>query len=295
VRFAWRLSRAFPENITDAHAASSSVAFFVREVGLVLLLLTSVFELLPTCIIGAIIIAGVITLVDYPEAIRLWKFDKLDFCVWAFTFLGVLFLSPEWGLLCGVSASFLLVVIMSALPKTRVLGRLPGTQLYRSVKQYPEAESAPGCIVTSPDSPLYFLNAHSVKEKITSRAAEMDAETGVFTRYIVLDLASSSDIDSCALHELDDWLHELAGSAPDAAVTGAVADGDTALEGILARKLCVVNPNSTVMRRMEQWGFVERLGRERIFCSVNEAVAWCLLKVEEEEVNLKKLVSEITV
>lgn len=260
-----------------------------------LLLLTSVFELLPTCIIGAIIIAGVLTLVDYPESIRLWKFDKLDFCVWAFTFLGVLFLSPEWGLLCGVAASFLLVVIMSAIPKTRVLGRLPGTQLYRSVKQYPEAESAPGCIVTSPDSPLYFLNAQSVKDKITSRAAEMDAETGVFTRYIVLDLESSSDIDSCALHELDDWLLELAGSAPDAAVTGAVADGDTVLEAIPARKLCVVNPNSTVMRRMEQWGFVERLGRERIFCSVPEAVAWCLLKVGEEEANLKKLVSEITV
>jgi sulfate transporter 4 len=285
----------FPERLFVTHPPSSSDVS-VGEVGLVLLLLTSVFELLPTCIIGAIIIAGVITLVDYPEAIRLWNFDKLDFCVWAITFMGVLFLSAEWGLLCGVSAAFLLVVIMSALPKTRVLGRLPGTNLYRSVKQYPEAESAPGCIVTSPDSPLYFLNAQSVKEKITSRAAELDAETGVFTRYIVLDLASSSDIDSCALHELDDWLLELAGSAPDAAVTGAVADGDTALvEGTPTRTLCLVNPNSTVMRRMEQWGFVDRLGRENVFCSVNEAVASCSAKLEEEEASRPRLAPEIPV
>jgi MFS superfamily sulfate permease-like transporter len=235
----------------------------------VLLLLTSVFELLPMCIMGAIIIAGVVSLVDYPEGVRLWKFDKLDFCVWAVTFLCVMFLGAELGLLCGVALSFAMVLLQSALPRTNVLGRLEGSSAYRNVGQYPDGQSYPGCIVAGTDSPLYFLNAEAVKDKILKRAEKMDTETGVFTKYIILDLTASSDIDTCALHELDDWLLELS------------PGGDGSAAG--ARQLCLANPNSTVMRRMDQWGFVDSLGRELCFSTVHDAVTWCLSKLEEEE------------
>jgi sulfate transporter 4 len=244
-------------------------------VGLVLLLLTSIFELLPMCIIGAIIISGVISLVDHPEAVRLWNFDKLDSCVWVVTFLGVLFLGAEIGLLCGVILSFLMFLARSAFPRTHIFGRLPGTDAYRSVRQYPEVESYPGCIVTGTDSPLYFLNAQLVKDRILRRAAEMDSETGVFTKYIVLDLAASSYIDTCALHEFDDWLLELSGGRGDGG--GSIGGGPA------SRQLCLANPNRSVMRRMDQWGFVDRLGREYCFCTVQDAVTWCLSKMELEE------------
>jgi sulfate transporter 4 len=264
---------------------------------LVLLLLTSVFELLPMCIIGAIIIAGVLSLVDYPEAFRLWQFDKLDFAVWAFTFLGVLFLGAEWGLLCGVALSFVVVVVMSAVPTTRVLGRLPGTELYRSIMQYPEAAPAPGCVVASTDAPLYFLNAQSVKDKVNQRALELDSETGVFTEYSVLDLTSSSDIDTCALHELDDWLLELGGGESGTAGGSDSAPDRVAPDGAAfpVRKLCLVNFNSTVMRHVEDWGCVDRLGRERLFCSVHDAVTWCLAELDEEAKSPAKGFAEISV
>jgi MFS superfamily sulfate permease-like transporter len=245
------------------------LSFPFSPVGLVLLLLTSVFELLPMCIVGGIIISGVMSLVDYAEAIRLWKFDKLDFCVWAVTFVGVMFLGAQLGLLCGAMLSFVMVLLQLALPRTHVLGRLPGSDAYRNIRQYPDGQSYPGCIVAGTDSPLCFLNAEVVKDKILRRAAEMDAETGVFTKYIVLDLTSSSDIDTCALHELDDWLLEL--------------NGGEEVSGAGTRQLCIVNPNSKVMRRMDQWGFVDALGREYCFCTVHDAVMWCLARLEEDE------------
>jgi sulfate transporter 4 len=252
-------------------------------VGLVLLFLTSAFELLPMCIIGAIIISGVISLVDYPEAFRLWKFDMFDFCVWMVTFLGVFFLGAELGLLCGVVLSFVQVLAQSALPRIRILGRLPGSSAYRSITQYPESESYPGCLVTSIDSPLYFLNAQLVKDRVLRRSVEMDAETGIFTRYIVLDLTSVSDVDTCALHELDDWLAELAasGGAAAAAVSPIVEGGPPSPS--CGRQLLLVNPNSTVMTRMDEWGFIERLGRGHCFSRVHDAVAWALAKLEEED------------
>ena len=43
-------------------------------------------------------------------------------------------------------------------PHTAVLGRLPGTDIYRSVKQYPEAKTHVGMLVVRIDAPFYFAS-----------------------------------------------------------------------------------------------------------------------------------------
>lgn len=58
----------------------------------------------PACLQGAIIIVGVIGLIDYPEAIYLWHINKFDFLVWNVAFLFTIFLvSPPPALLPGLS------------------------------------------------------------------------------------------------------------------------------------------------------------------------------------------------
>ena len=46
-----------------------------------------------------------------------------------------------------------------------VLGRLPGTTLYRNVEQYPEAYTYNGIVIVRVDAPLYFANISYVKER----------------------------------------------------------------------------------------------------------------------------------
>ena len=94
----------------------------------------------PLCVLAAIVISGVIGLFDYEEAIYLWKVHRFDFCVWLIACVGTMFLGVEIGLAIAVGVSLLLVIYESAYPHTAVLGRLPGTTVYRNVKQYPEAE-----------------------------------------------------------------------------------------------------------------------------------------------------------
>ena len=84
--------------------------------------------------LASIVISGVISLVDYEEAIYLWKVHKFDFSNWMFAFLGTLFLGVELGLGIAVGLSLMLVVFESAYPHTAVLGRLPGTTEYRNIK-----------------------------------------------------------------------------------------------------------------------------------------------------------------
>ena len=46
-----------------------------------------------------------------------------------------------------------------------VLGRLPGTTVYRNVKQYPEAYTYNGIVIVRIDSPIYFANISYIKDR----------------------------------------------------------------------------------------------------------------------------------
>lgn len=45
-------------------------------------------------------------------------------------------------------------------PHTATLGRLPGTQVFRNMKQYPGARTIPGVLVVQIDAPFYFASVH---------------------------------------------------------------------------------------------------------------------------------------
>ncbi len=52
---------------------------------------------------------------------------------------------------------------MQAFPHTAVLGRVPGSMVYRNVKQYPDAQVVPGILTFRIDSALYFANVKSIQ------------------------------------------------------------------------------------------------------------------------------------
>lgn len=46
-----------------------------------------------------------------------------------------------------------------------VLGRLPGTTVYRNVQQYPEAYTYNGIVIVRIDAPIYFANISYIKDR----------------------------------------------------------------------------------------------------------------------------------
>jgi sulfate transporter 4 len=56
------------------------------------------------CALAAIVISAVIGLVDYEEAMFLWRVEKKDFLLWLAASIFTLFLGIEVGVLIGVSA-----------------------------------------------------------------------------------------------------------------------------------------------------------------------------------------------
>ncbi|XP_022990265.1 sulfate transporter 4.1, chloroplastic-like isoform X3 [Cucurbita maxima] len=166
--------------VNHESGAKTSLSQIVTGIvmGGALLFLTPLFEHIPQCALAAIVISAVITLVDYDEAIFLWRINKKDFLLWVITAITTLFLGIEIGVLIGVGVSLAFVIHESANPHMAVLGRLPGTTVYRNIQQYPEAYTYNGIVIVRIDAPIYFANTSYISDRLREYEVEVDRSTG---------------------------------------------------------------------------------------------------------------------
>ncbi|KAK1592505.1 hypothetical protein Q3G72_025938 [Acer saccharum] len=223
-----------------------------------LLFLTPLFHYTPLAVLSSIIIVAMLGLIDYEAAMHLWKLDKFDFVVCMSAFLGVVFASVEIGLIIAVSISLLRVLLFVARPRTFVLGNIPNSAIYRSIHQYPVANNVPGVLILQIDAPIYFASASYLRERILRWIYEeedrlkLSGETSL--QYVILDMSCVGSIDTSGISMLEEVKKIV----------------DT--RGL---KLVLVNPRSEVMKKLDMSKFIENIGQEWIYLTVQEAVARC--------------------
>ncbi|XAR72053.1 hypothetical protein NMG60_11018550 [Bertholletia excelsa] len=252
--------------VNNESGAKTGFSGFVTGIimGSALLFLTSLFEYIPQCALAAIVISAVTGLVDYNEAIFLWRVDKKDFLLWILTSATTLFFSIEIGVLVGVGVSLAFVIHESANPHVAVLGRLPGTTIYRNIQQYPEAYTYNGIVIVRVDAPIYFANISYIKDRLRDFEFEVDnspkrgPEVGRIY-FVIIEMAPVTYIDSSAVHALKD-LHQEYKSRDI--------------------QIAISNPNHQVVLTLTRSGVVDLLGKEWFFVRVHDAVQVCLQHVQ---------------
>ncbi|XP_062155383.1 probable sulfate transporter 4.2 isoform X2 [Alnus glutinosa] len=232
--------------------------------GCALLFLTPLFEYIPQCALAAIVVSAVMGLVDYNEAIFLWRVDKKDFLLWTITCITTLFLGIEIGVLIGVGVSLAFVIYESANPHIAVLGRLPGTTVYRNIQQYPEAYTYNGIVIVRIDAPIYFANTSYMKDRLREYEVDVDRSTSRGPEveriyFVIIEMAPVTYIDSSAVQALKE-LHQ-----------------EYKLRDI---QIAISNPNREVLLTLSRSGIVELIGKEWYFVRVHDAVQVCLQHVQ---------------
>uniref|UniRef100_M4CPR7 STAS domain-containing protein n=1 Tax=Brassica campestris TaxID=3711 RepID=M4CPR7_BRACM len=224
------------------------------------------------CALAAIVISAVSGLVDYDEAIFLWRVDKRDFTLWTITSTTTLFFGIEIGVLVGVGFSLAFVIHESANPHIAVLGRLPGTTVYRNVKQYPEAYTYNGIVIVRIDAPIYFANISYIKDRLREYEVAVDKYTTKGPEverisFVILEMSPVTHIDSSAVEALKELYQEY--KARDI-------------------QLAISNPNKDVHMTIARSGMVELVGKEWYFVRVHDAVQVCLNCVQSSSLEEKK-------
>jgi SulP family sulfate permease len=229
-----------------AHTGLASMITAVA-IALTLLFLTPLFYYLPTTVLAAIIMVAVFGLVDIKEVSHLHKVKRSDMALLLLAFLSTLFLGIEGGILLSIVASLVVVLKRSSRPHSAILGRLPGTEIYRNISRYPEAETFDGLLIFRFDASLYFANSAYLKDRLR----EIVAHSETPLQAIIFVAGSINDVDSSAETALRDIAR------------------DCSSRGI---ELYFSNLKGPVRDVLIRSGFYEMLGADHFFYKTHDAV-----------------------
>lgn len=234
--------------VNDGAGARSQIAGVVCAVVVVatLLFLAPLFALMPHATLAAVVVIASIGLVKPAEFQAIRRIRKMEFRWALIAMVGVLLLGTLKGILVAVVVSLVALMVHGSRFPLLVLGRKPGTNVFRPLSpEHPEDETFPGLLILRPEGGIYFANAPRLGQRVRELILEFTP------RVLVMDMSAVPSLEFTALRRLDEAEEKL-------------RDAGTALW------LVALNPN--VLEVVQRCGLGERLGRERMFFTLEQAV-----------------------
>jgi high affinity sulfate transporter 1 len=217
-------------------------------VGALLLMAPSLLRNLPVAALAAVVIASAIGLIEVADLRRIWHIQRWEFWLSMGCLLGVALL----GAIPGIGLAIVVAVIEFLWdgwrPHSAVLGRVDGVKGYHDIARHPEARVVPGLVLFRWDAPLFFANAELFRRRVLDAVAS--SPTPVRWLAVGAEPITSVDVTSAdVLDELDTTLHEA---------------------GI---DLCFAEMKGPVKDKLKRFGLFSRLGEQRFFATIGEAVS----------------------
>ena len=236
--------------INQQSGARSGLSSIVAALflGLTLLFFTPFFEDLPLSVLAAIILVSVVGLIDWSEAIVLWRSDRTDFWILLATFLSTLLFGVQLGVTTGFALSIALMVYRNARPHVAILGRIPNTPHYRNLERFEVALQESDMLILRFDAQIYFGNGAYFEDFIQGKVLEYKGEL----KLLILDASNIHDLDSSGVGALKDtlqWLEEYQ-------VTCFISNAIGPVRDVLSRH-----------------GVIDQLGADSFFLSIADAVS----------------------
>jgi SulP family sulfate permease len=214
---------------------------------LTLLFLAPLFSDLPKPVLAALIIEAVVMgMMNVPEMRRLARVKRFDFWLAITAMLGTLAVGVLAGVVFGIGLSLLWLISVTTRPAMPLLGRRPGTTVFRELVEYPEDERFRGVAVVRLDGGLFFATSDALDERVRE-VIRITPDVSC----VVLDCSAISFVDSQGVAELA----EIVTIAEEEQVTLRVARLKPAVRDTLARG-----------------GLIVRIEESRIHANVDDAV-----------------------
>jgi len=211
-----------------------------------MLLLAPFIGLMPQATLAAVVIVYSIGLIKPAEFRTILDVRRTEF-VWALVALaGVVLLGTLQGILVAIVVSLVGLAYQVADPPLYVLGRKPGTNVFRPRSaEHPEDETFPGLLLLRPEGRIFFANAERLGEKMRAQIAAAKPTV------VALHLRGVFDLEYTALKMLTEGEARLRAN------------------GVL---LWLVGLNPGVLAMVQHSPLGQTLGRERMFFNLEQAV-----------------------
>jgi high affinity sulfate transporter 1 len=214
---------------------------------LTMLLLAPFIALLPDATLAAVVIVYSVGLIKPGEFLTIRKVRRMEFRWALFALAGVVLLGTLQGILVAIIISLVALAAQVADPPVYVLGRKPGTNVFRPrTSEHPEDETFPGLLILRPEGRVFFANVERISQKMRPliEAAR--------PKVVIIDLEAVFDLEYTALKTLIE------------------AEKRNSEIGVM---LWLVGLNPGVLAMVQNSPLGKTLGRERMFFDLEQAVA----------------------
>jgi len=224
---------------------------------LTMLLLAGPLGLMPQATLAAIVIVYSMGLIELAGFRAILAVRRMEF-IWALVALaGVVVLGTLKGIVVAIVVSVVSLAQQVASPPVYVLGRKPGTNVFRPRSaEHPEDETFAGLLLLRVEGRVFFLNAARIGEKIRLLINQLKPKV------VAIDLTGVFDLEYTALKALNEAQKRL---------------GE---DGI---SVWLVGLTPAVLDVVERSSLGERLGRERMHFNLEIAVRKYLSAASADE------------
>ncbi len=211
-----------------------------------LLVLGPVIGLMPQAALAAVVIAYSVDLIKPIEFRDIRAVRRIEFRWAVVALVGVVLLGTLQGIVVAVIVSLLALAQQAYRPTVHVLGRKPGTDVFRPrSSEHAEDESWPGLLIVRIEGRAFFLNAQGLGDRVWSLIDESKPAV------VLIDCRGLVDIEYTALKMLIE------------------AEQRLRRQGV-AMWMAALNPE--VLTVVQQSTLGRTLGHERLFFNVQSAV-----------------------
>jgi len=126
----------------------------------------------------------------------MWWTDTVEFIMYAVTLAGTLFIGIQQGIFLGVVLSLIVLIYKVSNPHMAVVGKIPGTNLYRNVERFENVELDPDVLIVRFDAGLFYANADYFRERLM----QFEKAKGPQLKAIIVDASGINSVDSTAIY-----------------------------------------------------------------------------------------------
>ena len=153
------------------------------------LFLAPLVAMMPQSALAALVIVyslGLIKPIQFREILRV---RRTEFSWAIVAFAGVVFVGTLKGIIVAIIVSLVTLAYHLADPPVYVLGRKPGTNVFRPQSpEHPEDETFPGLLLLRPEGPIFFANAAHIEHKIETLVRATQRKVVAVDASAVLDM-----------------------------------------------------------------------------------------------------------
>ena len=179
-------------SIITALLAAISVAF-----------LTPMFFYIPNAVLAAIIVIAVIGLIDIKTPLKLWRYSRPDAIALITTFVAVIGLGIETGILIGIAATIVMLMWNMSRPHVAEVGRVGESEHFRNMQRH-DVQLTDGILAFRVDESLNFANAPFLESWLHEQISERPE-----IKSVLLISSGINEIDATGIEVLETIIREL--------------------------------------------------------------------------------------